>query len=346
MEDEFFEKLEKAGSVISPRPDGTLNMFQGLRSIEILNFEMANGNWLQRPRSDNTVYHYTNVDGLKGIVQSGDFHLTDFKHFDDESEFKYGLDLVRGVVDDALSLPPVRDDLIVLSALEKLRDWFADEDWFDDREIFIGCLSEDADCLDLWKTDFGDFHRGVAIGIEYDFDGPFVSAGLLPGLYKVIYDPPKQTAIIQDAIRIFIQNLGLYSQYPERMLASDHYPSFRNLKSVDDVARWSVDVLATALITRCIYFKDPRFSSEGEVRFQTQPNGRAPFKIFEMNGKRKTSIGKVNKARNRISELRIPSVTLGRRFPERQVKHLREFLDKNGFADTKLVPSSIPIRRQ
>jgi hypothetical protein len=44
-----------------------------------------------------TLYHYTDVRGLKGILEAGRIWFTDYRHLNDPSELTHGIDMARDV---------------------------------------------------------------------------------------------------------------------------------------------------------------------------------------------------------------------------------------------------------
>lgn len=44
-----------------------------------------------------TLYHYTDVRGLKGILEAGQIWFTDYRHLNDPSELTHGIDMARDV---------------------------------------------------------------------------------------------------------------------------------------------------------------------------------------------------------------------------------------------------------
>jgi hypothetical protein len=44
-----------------------------------------------------TLYHYTDMRGLKGILEAGQIWFTDYRHLNDSSELTHGIDIARDV---------------------------------------------------------------------------------------------------------------------------------------------------------------------------------------------------------------------------------------------------------
>jgi hypothetical protein len=107
----------------------------------------------------NTLYHYTTVAGLKGIIESESIWFTDFRHMNDPSEIEHGIELCRDVI--RLSKPG--KDGRVGMFLDMLADFMRLDNFTRALEYFIGSFSLAADDLGQWRA-YADNGRGVAIG--------------------------------------------------------------------------------------------------------------------------------------------------------------------------------------
>jgi len=74
---------------------------------------------------EKKLYHYTNLEGLRGIITRSDLWLTHAQYCNDEQELTHGLQLTRGVIQEqALTADPKRrgylDELLTLLSDPKL----------------------------------------------------------------------------------------------------------------------------------------------------------------------------------------------------------------------------------
>jgi hypothetical protein len=69
---------------------------------------------------DAALYHYTDGRGLKGVIESGEFWFTDYRHLNDPSELIHGIDMAQAV---ALMLATSADGRVQLF-LETFKDMF------------------------------------------------------------------------------------------------------------------------------------------------------------------------------------------------------------------------------
>lgn len=133
--------LERAIARYNTRIDGELRKEQDANKI------------------DDTLYHYTNVAGLEGILKSEAVWFTDFRHMNDPSEITHGIELCRDVI--RLRKPGV--DGRVALFLDCLADLMRLENFSRALEYFIGSFSRASDDLGQWRA-YADNGRGIAIG--------------------------------------------------------------------------------------------------------------------------------------------------------------------------------------
>lgn len=108
-----------------------------------------------------TLYHYTDLRGLEGIVKSGKFWFTDYRHLNDPSELKHGVDIARDVARDIATGADGRVRLFI----DHLLDLFCHDNFASTLEFFIACFSRARDDLGQWRA-YADNGRGVAIGLS------------------------------------------------------------------------------------------------------------------------------------------------------------------------------------
>lgn len=71
--------------------------------------------------SEKYLYHYTNLAGFRGIVQSKSIWASDFRYMNDKSEFVFGLDILEMIIAEPGTGPAIernlRNDVLVEIAL-------------------------------------------------------------------------------------------------------------------------------------------------------------------------------------------------------------------------------------
>jgi len=203
------------------------------------------------------VWHYTNADGLIGVLESNRLWASAPQVLNDSSEVLYGVELVRQELESLIA-----DELIPREIGEYLREATGPEwvDWMQG-SVFVASASRESDLLSQWRN----YARadGFALGIDVAgqwgtrtvmWDGvPTVHSPVVPGWFNVIYDERSQ--------RTQARNSLLFSAFG----APHRYPS----RAADDPGWWErheVSVRLTLSLTPLVV-KHPAFSDEREVRY-------------------------------------------------------------------------------
>ena len=153
-----------------------------------------------------TLYHYTNVAGLEGIIKSEAVWFTDFRHMNDPSEITHGIELCR----DVIRLRKPGTDGRVQLFLDCLADFMRLENFSRALEYFIGSFSRTGDDLGQWRA-YADNGRGVVIGfaphlfrIENTSDKkPNEVAFVSPIMYDLAAASHRHDTAIEQAERFF-----------------------------------------------------------------------------------------------------------------------------------------------
>ncbi len=147
-------------------------------------------------RGQTPLFHYTNLEGLKGIVENQDLWLTHARYSNDEREITLGLDIARETVAGLL-----RKRGIKLPQREYLRSLMALLNPAQSSDCYICCFCEQDDRLSQWRAYGGD-GNGVTIEINPVEFSPFTGyrpSGVL-SLWKVTYQQDHQLRIMKDAV--------------------------------------------------------------------------------------------------------------------------------------------------
>ena len=113
----------------------------------------------ERNTIDETLYHYTDGRGLKGILESQTIWFTDYRHMNDPSELTHGIDIAKDVVRVLANGSDGRVRLF----LETLSDMFSVRNFSSNLEFLIASFSKERDDLGQWRA-YADNGRGYAIG--------------------------------------------------------------------------------------------------------------------------------------------------------------------------------------
>lgn len=203
------------------------------------------------------LYHYTDLKGLRGILHSGCFWFTDYRHLNDPSEIQHGIGMAREI---ARGLADTADGRVRLF-LENFIDLFRLDNFDMALRFFIACLSRARDDLGQWRA-YADNGHGVAIGLSPRLftviDQP------LPGHLPEFVGPvryldgdarPRHHLPLERAAAIFLKAADA-----NRELLSDKVVG---IPFIDQLAR---EIIASPMIWNCLTTKHPGYAHEQEVR--------------------------------------------------------------------------------
>lgn len=207
---------------------------------------------------DTPLYHYTDGQGLTGILKDQKLRFTDYRHMNDPSELIYGIQTAR----DALKLVATGADGRVEAFLNAIAEMLSDENLSMVLEFFTVSFSRERDDLGQWRA-YADNGRGYAIGFA-------------PRLFQVVDEPNPQQheaffvgpvvygatpciarhrLAIERAAEIFLDALEMNADLMrDRAIGIPFIVAFRR------------EVIAGPLIWNCLTSKHPAYAHEREVR--------------------------------------------------------------------------------
>jgi hypothetical protein len=137
------------------------------------------------------LYHYTDAQGLHGILSSGRFWATNIGFLNDRSELKYGC----AIVTEALERRAHASSKLEREFIERaLRVFNVFDGLF---ELYVACFCEDGDLLSQWRG-YGGNGVGYAVAMDARLMG-LRTPGRTPVdfvLRRVIYDYSEQAQLI------------------------------------------------------------------------------------------------------------------------------------------------------
>jgi len=270
---------------------------------------------------ETVFYHYTDVNGLIGILENGKIWATNINYLNDQSEITYCKDLILSI--------SKKLERKCIGASKKLilevRDYF--ENYSGDSDAYVACFCEVNDLLSQWRgyaSNSGGYAIGIApsrhICINWDEDK---TNDVKLRMYPVIYDPKTQKGKITRAINRTCKYLN-----DQKVEKKADYTSAKNL-------------LFETLFIFLHTFKNPVFSEERERRVIIFSPDESLIKV------RKGAYGLLPyiEIPIRFDEYQlIDSITLGpgshKTLVSRSVKHL---LKQNGYEGVDIKESCIPL---
>lgn len=140
-------------------------------------------------RTFDTLYHYTDANGLFGIVTSASLRLSDARFLNDRTEFSHGIAVVRDVIDNALA--ETDEDPLLFETKVFLEPEMVS------RRLYVFSLSETAESISQWQR-YGADGSGYCIGFEVErLRSMFTRRAKLR---HMLYDRDEQFAAIQEAL--------------------------------------------------------------------------------------------------------------------------------------------------
>lgn len=283
----------------------------------LLNVGSFAEDWIYGVQPDASLYHYTDLAGLVGILTTGDLWLTHSRFSNDEQELTHGYALARRVIEDSrtsLVGPDWPSFLDMVS--EHLRD-------VPTQGVFITCFCKGENLLSQWRG--------------YGANGAGVSIQLRPRQFNLVTGPDSPEHGLMRLWRVF------YAADTQRQLLSTAL-SFAFQSAADNATRASraADAIEFFVPT----FKNADFQSEDECRLIFTPPPRCTVKphfrvargmVMPYYSLRELSLGR--------QRLPITGITVGPS-PNRavNVESIRMLLETFDYADVPVVASPTPYR--
>jgi hypothetical protein len=218
------------------------------------------------------LYHYTSMDGLLGIVNSGRIRATDIRYLNDESESKQIWNALRGRLQQRLagtSGPELANAREILDAIENRH---ASGVFID---VFVASFSELGDSLSQWRA-----YSSGGIGFSIGFDP---SALRIQSVTNALSGKP--VSVMGRLARVRYVRADDDPSIDSVIAAIDQHASFmddnliKNLPGPEKPSRG--DLFRAVASTMAPVFKNEAFSEEHEWRLILSKSPRPmPLKQF------------------------------------------------------------------
>ncbi len=152
--------------------------------------------WLARHELEGELFHYTDVNGLMGILRERQLRLSHISTLNDPAEMAYGRDLIREILNE-------RIDQESEASRKFLAQLDADFRGYSGRvhDPFLISFCEKGNLLSQWRA-YADQGRGYSLGFTFSpetrisatINLPFP---IKPYFRKVIYRPGDQKKLVQ-----------------------------------------------------------------------------------------------------------------------------------------------------
>ena len=155
---------------------------------------------------DLLLYHYTNPEGLKGILESRSIWCGHASYFNDPNEIDYGMELIAGIIDEFLEINQEGEIYNFLIELKRTLGIIFKNYGY---HPYMACFSESGKMLSQWRS-YATGGMGYCIGIGFsnatlladNIDN--LSTDRRPKLRRVIYDLNIQREVATDYIQLVI----------------------------------------------------------------------------------------------------------------------------------------------
>jgi hypothetical protein len=200
------------------------------------------------------IFHYTRDDGLKGILSTGTFRLTDAFQLNDPTELTHGLKLL-----DEMLVEAAKNGSSELGVFRDRMKRFVDNGGVrETAHYFVGSFSLLGDDLPQWRS-YADDGRGFAL--EFDAGRLERAFAQPPGgafgtaTFPVSYDEADIVQLYRELVRFAAPLVSLPRSRP--MTSEELRTYFFDLEM-----RFTL-----AALRRNLFFKHPAYLSEREYRF-------------------------------------------------------------------------------
>lgn len=260
------------------------------------------------------IYHYTDLNGLKGIIENNSFWATNFYFLNDAQELQHGIKCILS------SLDYLTVDFSERS-LRLIRDAITRFQLFEARHMYNISFCQDSDLLSQWRG------YGATQGVCLEFDSDtlieslsFTECSRVSG--KVIYTQPDSTLEAKSEIIDFFRREDI-----AKLIESDLFH----------------EVIYAADFSRKItpFFKHNSFSEENEFRVVIQPHNGLDNVKFRVNNHGLIPYLEV-KAKEKLP---LKSVIIGPCKDRRLVAEGIQFLlQSKGYSDIPYSFTEVPFR--
>jgi len=303
-----------------------------------------------KQESTDLVFHYTNLSGLIGIVESQCLWSTHLYFLNDRNEYKHGMNIIKEVMESIRT----KENESILHAIYVVLNEISEVD------RYVACFSREGDSLSQWRA-YANNGNGISIGFNRKKLESALSGN--NSFKYVVYDKEEQKSaiklIVDEATKFFL-------------------PKKQELNWSEDIYYYFVGYSVSNVLDFIIAnYKDPAFKEEKEYRIECRQyhNVLNPkverLEIFHRTNEKiiipyikiKTkpiedrNIEQMKKRKEKlpyiftITQLPIERIIIGPSSNQEEViKSVKQLLQNNFYsvssvlADVEIVKSSIPYR--
>jgi len=187
------------------------------------------------------IYHYTDFNGVSGIIESKSLWLTKLSYLNDKSELTLAIDLFRSQA--ASWANKIGDG----EKAKFLRDASHQLQSFSNTNICVASFCEDGDLLSQWRS-YGNDGSGVAI----EFDAHSLTSLSRPApmnLWKCVYSREEQQTVVEGLIEILLRSYDV--------VGATRTTNWENTKK-DIIGYFNTTFLTVAPVIKNYHFSEER----------------------------------------------------------------------------------------
>lgn len=112
----------------------------------------------------STLYHYTNLNGLEGILKNRELWFTEYKKLDDREEINYAISTTKNEI----------KKFYQISSFKCFWSNFLNiyPNHIKYHSVYTASFCEKADYLPIWNKKYGNFGKGYSIGFQESYFQP------------------------------------------------------------------------------------------------------------------------------------------------------------------------------
>lgn len=270
--------------------------------------------------NDEIIYHYTDVAGLKGIIENNCLWATNLSYVNDSRELALGINTYRDVCKKLLEKEKKNKlfKKIVSSFLDCLNQKYISN-------RYACAFTSNGDQLSQWRG-YGLNGLGYAIGFESEELIKNLTPQADPS--RVIYDVEAQVKYVEKHITDLVS--GFLKRLPEERISKKQTIN-KIVKVLEEETEWSV-----------LSFKHKGFEEESESRLHLAYENIDRVLVMEKKG---ILVPYVELRAKNKKKLPIRKITIGPTADfDRAWKGVSFLLEKNGFKGVEVSKSQIPFK--
>lgn len=238
------------------KPVYLMNPTNPIREIHVAE-ESFNKKWLAlHSYSDEKIfYHYTNLEGLTGIIKTRSFWFSHNCALNDPKENEYSQKIINSILENTLN--KLSDDEDKSSFFKYIKDnlSFFRSQFYD---TYLSCFCEKENLLSQWRG-YSNYGMGLNIGILINNSTKYIHSlndikdETYIVLRRVIYREDEQQSLITEYFDELINALNY---------AKNNNPDYNEKSWIAQAALQAANILFDVVNT----FKNPAFEEENEWR--------------------------------------------------------------------------------